>query len=132
MIGEEQKKGLLVHCFSKWAISPRWGERETPGGKSGKREAIAHETCKIFFLLFTAFFFAAKGGQALETCKTFFALHCIFLCGKRGMIADEMCKTFVFALDHIFLCELDNSHSSVALTFAWFLRTQAYQGEGRL
>ena len=33
----------------------------------------------------------------------------------RHFFADEIRKTFVFALDHIFLCELGNSHSSVAL-----------------
>ena len=43
-----------------------------------------------------------------------------------------MRKTFVFALDHIFFCELGNSPSSVALTFTRFIRTQAYQGEGAI
>ena len=87
---------------------------------------------KSFFLFFTAFLFAAKGGKLMKRVRPFFAHHCIFLCGERGAIAYEMRKTFVFALDHIFLCELGNSHSSVALTFTRFIRTQAYQGEGAI
>ena len=44
----------------------------------------------------------------------------------KGVIAHELCKTFFIALHRIFLCKLGNSHSSVALALARFIRTQRY------